>query len=119
MRDHGFGLRVGVGTDIMNSLRAAAGAAPVLKPNTPVAPNLGADGSTVSLQSPTGKPDSKLAADEIKLASTGGHASTKHFSLWKSFQEKFVRQFHFTREEKVLSSSEIVNAARVVQNRRR
>jgi hypothetical protein len=41
-----------------NSLRAAAGAAPVLKPNAPEAPGFGVAGFTVSLRLPTGKLDS-------------------------------------------------------------
>src|ERR1043166_1629557 len=59
----------------------------------------------------------ELAPDVIKIASTERHASTKFFALWKSFQEIFSRYFDFNREEKFLSSSEIVNAARVVQKR--
>jgi hypothetical protein len=55
-----------------------------------------------------------LAADE-KIFSDVGHTSTKKICLWKSFSRKFVALENFTRAEKILSSAQLINAARVVQ----
>ena len=52
---------------------------------------------------------------EPKIIRTERHASTKNFSLWKSFFEKILALRDFNREEKLLSSSRVVNATRVVQ----
>jgi hypothetical protein len=34
----------------------------------------------------------------------------------ENFSAKFLRRFHFNREAKILSSSELITVARVVQN---
>ena len=59
----------------------------------------------------------ELARVKIQLASTERHASTKYFCLWKSFREIFRVPFNFNREEKFLSSAELITATRVVQKR--
>ena len=56
----------------------------------------------------------ELAADEIKFASTVRHASTKHFGFGNLLAISW-RRFYFTRVEKILSSRELITAARVVQ----
>jgi hypothetical protein len=50
-----------------------------------------------------------------KFNQTERHASTKKISLWKSFFEKIFADANFNREEFWLSSSRLVNAARLVQ----
>jgi hypothetical protein len=59
----------------------------------------------------------ELAKEPNQSGSTERHASTKNFGLWKSFLKNF-RDADSNPEEKFLSSSRVVNATRVVQEKR-
>lgn len=45
-----------------------------------------------------------------------GHTSTKKFGVWKSFSKKFFAEKNSKCVKKVLSSAELINATRVVQD---
>jgi hypothetical protein len=80
---------------------AAAGAAPEL----PV---------TACFSLPAEKPVHELAADENKIAVTLGILAQKFSVCGNLFQEFFLAK-NFKRAEKILSSTELITAARVVQ----
>jgi len=92
MRNHGFGLRVGLGTDIMKFTAGRGWGSALDKPFSLQYCFVCQQRSLIH----------ELAADEIKFASTVRHASTKHFGLWKSFSD-FLETllFHSRRKNSV------------------
>jgi hypothetical protein len=105
MRDHGFGDRVGVGTDIIKFYEGPlAGAAPWLHQ------------ATVSFCLPEKLRSTNWRRNQIDQVQQSVMLAQIFFVCGNLFSKKFCA-INFTRAEKFLSSSRVINAARVVQKR--
>jgi hypothetical protein len=108
MRNHGLGARVGLETDIRNSWWRYINQRPEIK-------RLQYESTHFPAQLPSHCGAVSLEREKFSMSRNGPHTSTKKLSWWKSSIKIFSDLHDSKREEKLLSSSDFVTAASMVQ----